>query len=87
MIRSARVRAMLACFLLAACFTSFSYRLVRVQVSRHDEYTAIAAGKHVNKQVIHARRGTIHWKAAARKKSRLARHAAQALVAPQPQAA
>ena len=50
---------MLACFLLAACFTSFSYRLVRVQVSRHDEYTAIAAGKHVNKQVIHARRGTI----------------------------
>jgi cell division protein FtsI (penicillin-binding protein 3)/stage V sporulation protein D (sporulation-specific penicillin-binding protein) len=50
---------MIACFGLAACFTTFSYRLVRLQVCKHDEYTELAAEKHVNKQVIHARRGTI----------------------------
>ena len=50
---------MLACFLLAACFTTFSYRLVRLQVCLHDEYSGLAAEKHVNKQVIYARRGTI----------------------------
>jgi len=59
MMRSARVRAMIACFGLAACFTIFSYRLVRLQVCEHDEYSELAAEKHVIKQVIYARRGTI----------------------------
>lgn len=59
MIRSARVRAMCVCFGLAACFTTFSYRLVRLQVCEHDGYSELAAEKHVNKQVIYARRGTI----------------------------
>ena len=56
---TARTRATIACFGLAACFTLFSYRLVRLQVCEHDEYSELAAEKHVNKQVIYARRGTI----------------------------
>ena len=59
MMSSARTRAMVACFGLAACFTLFSYRLVRLQVCDHEVYTELAAVKHVNKQAICARRGTI----------------------------
>ena len=59
MMRSAKVRALSACCLLAGCFTLFSARLVHLQVSQHDEYSALAAEKHVNKQIIYARRGLI----------------------------
>ena len=54
-----RVRAVIACVGLTACFTRFSARLVELQVSRHDEYTRLAALKHVNKQTIYAKRGSI----------------------------
>ncbi len=59
MIRSAKVRALCACVALAGCFTLFSARLVHLQVAKHDEYAALAAEKHVNKQIIYARRGLI----------------------------
>jgi cell division protein FtsI/penicillin-binding protein 2 len=59
MMGSSKVRAWVACFGLAVCFTGFSWRLVYLQVSKHDEYSALAAEKHVNKQIIQARRGLI----------------------------
>ncbi len=59
MIRSAKFRALIACIALVLCFTGFSARLVHLQVTMHDEYAAIAAQKHVNRQIIYARRGLI----------------------------
>jgi cell division protein FtsI (penicillin-binding protein 3)/stage V sporulation protein D (sporulation-specific penicillin-binding protein) len=59
MSRTARTRALITCFSLAGCFTAFSARLVHLQVTQHDEYAARAAEKHVNRQPIYARRGTI----------------------------
>ncbi len=53
MIRSTRVRAMFACFGLAACFTTFSGRLVFLHVCNRIE------GKHVIKEPVFARRGAI----------------------------
>jgi cell division protein FtsI (penicillin-binding protein 3)/stage V sporulation protein D (sporulation-specific penicillin-binding protein) len=41
------------------CFTGFSARLIHLQVAMHDQYAAIAAEKHVNKEIIYARRGLI----------------------------
>jgi len=55
----AKVRALIACCGLALCFTGFSARLVHLQVAEHDRYAALAAEKHVNKQIIYARRGLI----------------------------
>lgn len=52
-------RAAAVCFGFAACFTVFSFRLVQLQVGKHDLYAAEAAEKHVNKQIIYANRGTI----------------------------
>ncbi len=46
--------------LLAASFTVFSFRLIYLQVARHDDYAALAAEKHTNKVTIHARRGAIY---------------------------
>jgi len=56
---TARSRALVTCFGMVVVFTGFSYRLIQVQVARADEFTSEAAAKHVNKQIIHARRGTI----------------------------
>ena len=56
---TAKTRALITCFSLAGCFTAFSFRLVQLQVTQHDEYAARAAEKHVNRQTIYARRGTI----------------------------
>jgi cell division protein FtsI/penicillin-binding protein 2 len=56
---TARSRALITCFGLAGIFTLFSFRLVQVQVAMADELTSEAAIKHVNKQVIYARRGVI----------------------------
>src|SRR5450755_2538148 len=55
----AKVRMLIACFGLASFFTVFSFRLVDLQVAKHDEYTALAAEKHVNKQITPAQRGSI----------------------------
>ena len=59
MIYCAKVRALIVCCALALCFTGFSTRLVHLQVTKHDEYAALAAEKHVNKQIIYAPRGLI----------------------------
>ncbi len=59
MIRSAKGRALCACVALAACFTLFSYRLVVLQVCRHERFRIIATGSHVIRQPIYARRGLI----------------------------
>jgi cell division protein FtsI (penicillin-binding protein 3)/stage V sporulation protein D (sporulation-specific penicillin-binding protein) len=40
-------------------FSAFSFRLVYLQVIKHDEYAGLAAEKHVYKQTIYAERGTI----------------------------
>ena len=57
--RTARTRALTTCLLLAGCYTAFSFRLVHLQVTMRDEYAALAAEKHVNRQTIYARRGAI----------------------------
>ena len=53
----AQTRAVTVCFGLVAIFSAYSYRLIYLQVIKHDDYTALAAEKHVHKQIIHARRG------------------------------
>ncbi len=59
MTRKARLRAFLLCAFAALLFTGYSYRLVHLQVVKHDEFAAMAAEKHTLKQTIHARRGLI----------------------------
>jgi len=59
MIRSARIRALIACSALALCFTGFSARLVHLQVTMHDKYADLAMAKHGDKEIIFARRGII----------------------------
>lgn len=59
MTRQARSRAFLLCAVAALAFTGFSYRLIHLQVVKHDEFAAMAAEKHTLKQTIHARRGLI----------------------------
>lgn len=56
---TAKTRALFACSGLALCFTGFSARLVHLQVTMRDEFAAKAAEKHVNKEPIFARRGSI----------------------------
>ncbi|MEP6669607.1 MAG: penicillin-binding protein 2 [Chthoniobacter sp.] len=56
---TAQKRALVTCFALAGCFTVFSFRLVNLQVTKHDEYAAQAAANHVMRQTITARRGLI----------------------------
>ncbi len=56
---NARTRALIACCGLALCFTVYSFRLVEIQVTRHGDFSAAAAQKHVERQTIHARRGII----------------------------
>ncbi|HSI16078.1 MAG TPA: hypothetical protein VK961_28775, partial [Chthoniobacter sp.] len=55
----AQKRALTTCIALAGCFTVFSYRLIDLQVTKHDEYAQIAANNHVTRQTIPARRGII----------------------------
>ena len=55
----AQTRAVTVCFGLVAIFSAYSYRLIYLQVIKHDDYTALAAEKHVHKQIIRARRGII----------------------------
>lgn len=59
MLRSAKVRALAACCILAAFFTVFSGRLIFLQVRRHESFAALANGKHVARQPCFARRGLI----------------------------
>jgi cell division protein FtsI (penicillin-binding protein 3)/stage V sporulation protein D (sporulation-specific penicillin-binding protein) len=57
--RPAQKRALFTCFALAGCFTVFSFRLVQLQVTAHDEYAAKAAQNHVYRQTVPSRRGPI----------------------------
>ena len=57
--RAAKQRALFVCSLLAGVFTVFSARLIKLQVADHADYVRNEADKHVTRQIIYARRGTI----------------------------
>jgi cell division protein FtsI/penicillin-binding protein 2 len=54
-----RTRCALVCLIFIALFSLFSFRLVYLQLLKHDEYAGIAAEKHVYRQSIYAERGEI----------------------------
>src|SRR5258708_33782920 len=56
---SAKLRAVTVCFGLVGILSAYGYRLIYLKVIKDDDYTALAAEKHVHKQIIHARRGII----------------------------
>ncbi|HEV2096756.1 MAG TPA: penicillin-binding protein 2, partial [Chthoniobacterales bacterium] len=56
---SCRNRCALVCLAFIALFSVFSFRLVYLQMVKHDEYSGLAAEKHVYKQPIYAERGPI----------------------------
>jgi cell division protein FtsI/penicillin-binding protein 2 len=56
---NSRTRCALVCLLFTALFSAFSFRLIYLQMIKHNEYAALAAGKHVEKKTIFAERGAI----------------------------
>ena len=56
---NSRIRCALVCLAFTALFSAFSFRLVYLQMIKHDEYAGLAAEKHVYKQPIFAERGSI----------------------------
>ena len=56
---NSRIRCALVCIGFTALFSAFSFRLVYLQMIKHDEYAGLAAEKHVYKQAIYAERGSI----------------------------
>ncbi|MEY2510902.1 MAG: hypothetical protein QOE26_1665 [Verrucomicrobiota bacterium] len=56
---NSRIRCALVCLFFTALFSLFSFRLIYLQMIKHDEYAGLAAEKHVYKQPIFAERGTI----------------------------
>jgi cell division protein FtsI/penicillin-binding protein 2 len=56
---NSRIRCALVCLAFTALFSAFSFRLVYLQMIKHDEYAGLAAEKHVYKQAIYAERGAI----------------------------
>jgi cell division protein FtsI (penicillin-binding protein 3) len=54
-----RTRCALVCICFVLLFSAFSFRLVYLQLVKHDEYAVLAAEKHVYKQPIYAERGVI----------------------------
>ena len=52
-------RALATSIGLAICFTGFSFRLVHLQVTRHDYYEAKASKQNLHTEPIYARRGAI----------------------------
>jgi cell division protein FtsI (penicillin-binding protein 3) len=56
---NSRIRCALVCLFFTALFSLFSFRLVYLQMIKHDEYAELAAEKHVYKQPIFAERGSI----------------------------
>src|ERR1700730_12512273 len=57
---NSRTRCALVCFAFILLFSGFSFRLVYLQMLKHDEYAGLAAEKHVYKQPIYAERGVIY---------------------------
>ena len=56
---NSRIRCTLVCFGFVALFSTFSFRLIYLQMIKHDEFAGLAAEKHVYKQIIYAERGAI----------------------------
>jgi cell division protein FtsI (penicillin-binding protein 3) len=56
---NSRIRCALVCLAFTALFSGFSFRLIYLQMVKHDEYAGLAAEKHVYKQIIYAERGAI----------------------------
>ena len=56
---NSRIRCALVCLGFTVLFSLFSFRLVYLQMIKHEEYAGLAAGKHVYKQAIYAERGSI----------------------------
>ena len=56
---NSRSRCAFVCLVFILLFSAFSFRLIYLQMIKHDEYAELAAGKHVYKQTIYADRGTI----------------------------
>ena len=56
---NSRIRCALVCLGFTALFSLFSFRLIYLQMLKHDEYAGLAAEKHVYKQAIYAERGVI----------------------------
>jgi cell division protein FtsI/penicillin-binding protein 2 len=56
---NSRIRCALVCLAFTALFSAFSFRLVYLQMIKHEEYAGLAAEKHVYKQAIFAERGSI----------------------------
>src|SRR3954469_14368931 len=56
---TSRFRCALICLGFVAIFSGFSFRLIYLQMVKHDEYAGLAAEKHIHKQIIHAERGSI----------------------------
>ena len=54
-----RTRCALVCICFVLLFSAFSFRLVYLQLVKHDEYAGLAAEKHVYRQSIYAERGVI----------------------------
>lgn len=54
-----RTRIIIASVAASAIFTGFSARLVHIHITKHEEYSRLAAEKHTMRQVIPARRGMI----------------------------
>ncbi|MEQ1859354.1 MAG: penicillin-binding protein 2 [Chthoniobacteraceae bacterium] len=54
-----KIRSLCATTLLAGIFTTFSWRLIQIQVADHEHYSALAARKNVERQPIYAKRGVI----------------------------
>src|SRR6266571_174708 len=57
--RNGRTRCALVCVCFITLYSLFSFRLVYLQMVKHDEFAGLAAEKHVYKQAIYAERGTI----------------------------
>ena len=57
---NSRTRCTLVCLGFILLFSGFSFRLIYLQMLKHDEYAGIAAEKHVYKQSIYAERGVIY---------------------------
>src|SRR5437867_2536018 len=54
-----RTRCALVCIGFVLLFSAFSFRLIYLQLVKHEEYAGLAAEKHVYKQPIYAERGAI----------------------------
>ena len=56
---NSRIRCAIVCLAFTGLFSLFSFRLIYLQMIKHDEYAGLAAEKHVYKQTIYAERGAI----------------------------